>query len=70
MFGGMVLQKEGQSMYKYKMLFVIVSAVTTILVYAIMCAGVPKNYNADNDVRMYTAPANTNSDSNISRDSI
>lgn len=43
MFGGMVLQKEGQSMYKYKMLFVIVSAVTTILVYAIMCAGVPKN---------------------------
>ena len=70
MFGGMALQKEGYRMHKYKMLFVIVSAVTTILIYAIMSISVPKNYNTDNDIRMYTAPVSTNSDSNISRDSI
>lgn len=57
-------------MHKYKMLFVIVSAITTILMYAIMSAGMPKSHNTDNDVRMYTAPANANSDSNINRDSI
>ena len=57
-------------MHKYKMLFVIVSAVTTILMYAIMSAGMPKGYNANNDVRMYTAPADTNPDNNINRDSI
>lgn len=57
-------------MHKYKMLFVIVSAITTILMYAIMSAGMPKSHNIDNDVRMYTAPANANSDSNINRDSI
>lgn len=57
-------------MHKYKMLFVIVSAITTILMYAIMCAGMPRSYNTDNDVRMYTAPADTNSDNDINRDSV
>ena len=57
-------------MRKYKMLFVIVSAITTTLIYAIISAWVPKYHNTDNAVRMYTAPAGTNSDSNVNRDSI